>query len=92
MGFAFGVQHVERIFQIGEELLAIVEALCLCEAHVIVVQRVGHDQLLLAAHVLPVGQVIGIGIGVVQEILLGDQLARVGAGTACVPADGLFAC
>src|SRR5690606_31432579 len=42
---AFAVEHVERVFQIGEELVAGVETLRRCKAHVIGVQRIGYDQM-----------------------------------------------
>ena len=41
---ALRVQHVERVLQVGEELLAAVETLRRDEAHVVGVERVGHDQ------------------------------------------------
>jgi hypothetical protein len=42
---ALGVQHIESVLQIIEELRAGVEALRGGEAHVVGVQRVRHDQL-----------------------------------------------
>ena len=47
--FAFAVQHVEAVLQIGEELVAGVEALRCCEAHIVRIEGIGHDQLRLAA-------------------------------------------
>ena len=42
---AFGVEHVEAVAQIGEEVVAGGEALRVDEAHVVGVERVGNDQV-----------------------------------------------
>src|ERR687895_723638 len=45
---AFLVEHVERILEVGVELLARVESLRGGEAHVVRVERIRHDELGLA--------------------------------------------
>ena len=45
-GLAFRIERVESVLQIGEELVAGIEALRRGEAHVVGVERIGHDQLL----------------------------------------------
>ena len=79
---AFGVQPVERVLEEGEELVAAVEALRRGEAHVVGVERVGHDQVrhrsARALDLGPVRQVVGIAVGVVDEpAVLDDQAPRV---------------
>src|SRR6185295_5294721 len=82
---AFVVEDVEGVLEIGEELIARVEALRRGEAHVVRVQGVGHDELWRGvlpevARVVP-GQVVDVVVGVVDEAaVLHHQLARVGAG------------
>ena len=44
---ALGVEHVEGVLQVREELLAGVEPLRRGEAHVVGIERVGHDQVRL---------------------------------------------
>src|SRR6185312_881273 len=51
---AFGIQHVESVFQITEKLLATVETLRRDIAHVVGVERVRHDELRLASGQFPV--------------------------------------
>ena len=82
---AFGVEHVERVAQVLEELVAVVEALRHREPHVVGVQRVGHDQMRrcapsVASHLHPERQVVAVVVGVVLEAaVLGHQPARVRA-------------
>ena len=93
-GGAFFVEHVEGVLQVLEELLAAVEALDLGEAHVVGVQGVGDDQVRLAGRVVrfPVGQVVVVGVAVVEEAaFLHHQPAGVRAGAAGVPADRALA-
>ena len=73
---SLGKERVERVLQVGEELLAFGEARRDGEAHVVGVERVGDDQLWLdrvavAVMVEPVGQVVVIGVGDVVETALG---------------------
>ncbi len=85
---AFAVEHVEAVLQVAEELVAAVEPLGRREAHVVGVKRVGHDQLLASADALPVGQLIRIGIGQIEEAaLLGPDLQRVFRGAALIEAE-----
>ena len=55
---ALGVEHVEGVAQVGEEVIAGVEALRRREAHVVGVERVGHDEV---RHVRAVG-LLDLGI------------------------------
>src|SRR6202043_3914899 len=46
-------------------------------------------QLRLAAGVVPIGQIVGIAVGVVDKAaLLGDEAARIRAAAALIPAQG----
>nr|GEU28080.1 hypothetical protein [Tanacetum cinerariifolium] len=93
---ALGVQHVEGVLQIVEELRARVETLGGGKAHVVGVERVGHDQLRCAGHLavgagvrdlLPERQVVAVVIGVVGEAaVFHDQPARIGRVAPRVPA------
>jgi hypothetical protein len=89
----FGVEHVEGISQIREELLAAVEALGRCEAHVVGVQRVGNDEVRMRAAVRgrdvgPERQIVAVVVGVVQKAaMLDDETARVRAVATGVPAE-----
>ena len=65
--FALGVQDVERVFQIVEKLLTGIESLRRCKTHVIGIQCVGHHQLRGLELVVPVRQIICIGIRVVDK-------------------------
>ena len=86
-GLAFGVERVERVLQIGEELVAAVEALGRGEAHVIGVERIRDDQLLLAIMLVPVGQVVRIGVGnVVETASFRHEIDRVDGTAAGIPA------
>src|SRR4029079_17709604 len=93
---AFAVQHVERILEVIEELRAAVEALHRGKAHVVAVERVGHDEVRHALHdavaldlyFAPVGQVVRVRIGVVDETaMFDDETARVRTVAAGVPAE-----
>ena len=86
-GLALGVEHVEGVAQIGEELVAGVEALRGGEAHVVAVERVGDDELVPAVHLDPVGQVVRIGVGNIVEAALGNgKRHRVHRGAAEIEA------
>ena len=81
------VEAVEAVLEIGEILVARVEALRRGEAHVVGVERVGHDQLVACPEARPVGQVVGIGVGGIGEAaLFGHQPHGVVGGAARVPA------
>src|SRR5688500_18444291 len=87
-----GVQHVEAVLQIGEEIVARVEALRGGEAHVVGVERIRHHQLRLAVSRVVPGDVVVVVVGVVDEAaVLHHQAARVGAGAPGVPAERALA-
>ena len=88
----FGIEHVEAVLEVGVELVARVEALRGGEAHVVGVERVGHDELRPALDHGPPGQLVIVVVGVVEEAaILGDEAAGVGAGAAGVPAQRALA-
>jgi hypothetical protein len=60
---AFGVERVEAVLQILEELLAGDVARRGGKAHVVGFQRIGDDQLVMVAIFAPIGQVVVIGVG-----------------------------
>ena len=79
------VEDIKAVLEVLEEMLARVEALRGGEAHVVDVEGVGHDQLLAAANKLPVGQLVRIGVGKIQEPAFGrPDRERVGRGTSLV--------
>ena len=81
------MQDVEGIFEVIEKLLSRIEALRRGEAHVVRVQRVRHHQLRRRQRPVPVGEVIRVGVRVVEEAaLLGNQPVRVRTAAAEVPA------
>ena len=67
---AFRIEHVEAVAQVVEELVAGIEALRCAEAHVVGVERIGHDELRAVRAVHPVGQLVGVGVGGIEESLL----------------------
>mmetsp|Transcript_16133 Transcript_16133/g.40685 ORF Transcript_16133/g.40685 Transcript_16133/m.40685 type:complete len:322 (-) Transcript_16133:24-989(-) len=78
------VQHVKGVFKVGEEPLALER---LGEAHVVAVERVGDDEEGPPEGEVPVGEVIGVAVRVVQEAaFLGHEAEGVGAGLALVDA------
>ena len=88
---AFGIERVQRVAQVREELLAAVEPLRSHEAHVVRVEGVRHDQMRLQSFGCrddgPVRKVVGIAVGVVDEpAVLDDERARARAVAARVPA------
>ena len=91
---AFGIQHVEGILEVLEEIVARVETLDLGEAHVVGVQGVRNHQVRLAVGGVrfPVGQVVVVGVAVIEKTaFFHDQPAGVGACAAGVPAQRAFA-
>ena len=60
--FSFSVEHIKRIFQVSEKLVAGVETLYGGKAHVVGIKCIGNDQLCLALNFDPIGQVIGIAV------------------------------
>src|SRR5688572_18227489 len=85
---ALGVEDIERILQVAEEIVAAVEALRGGEPHVVGVERIRHDELRLSMPGVVPRQVVVVVVGVVYEAaVLDHQLARVRAGAPGVPAE-----
>ena len=83
-----GVQHVERIAQIGEELIARVEALRGREAHVVGVERVRHHQVGARPKLGPERQIIVVIVSVIKKSsLFHQQSAGVRPGASRIPAE-----
>src|SRR3954462_15811099 len=88
---ALGVEDIEAVLEVFEEVVAGVEALCRGEAHVVGIQRIRNDELWLAvfsnvARVVP-GQIVVVVVSVVDEAaVLDHELAGVGTGAPGVPA------
>ena len=90
-GLAFGVEGVEGVAEVGEEVLGGVEGAGR-EAHVVGLEGVGDDELLAAVVLAPVGEVVVVGVGdPVEEAGLGDEVDGLGGGAAGVPAARGFA-
>ncbi|MNH60701.1 hypothetical protein D3C73_125920 [compost metagenome] len=90
----FGVKHVERVFEVFEEVVTLVETLHLGEAHVVGVEGVRDHQMRLAGRVVrfPIRQVIVVGVAVVEETtFFHDQATGVRASAAGVPAQWALA-
>src|SRR5258708_1812230 len=64
---AFRIEYVERVLQIREELTAAVETLRRCKAHIVGVERIGHDENRLFPDQFPIRQVIAVGIRVIEK-------------------------
>ena len=77
---AFRVEHVEGIPEVDEEVLGGAEALRCPELHVVVVERIGDHEVRLALDRHPVGQVVVVGVAVVEEATFLDQ-----QGVGCSP-------
>src|SRR5260221_14601163 len=61
---SFLIEAIECVLEIGEELIAAVEALRRRKTHVVVVECVGNDEMPAALRpVDPIRQIIGIGVG-----------------------------
>ena len=89
---AFLAQLLQRVAQVALEAVGVAEAGGHGELHVVVVQRIGDDQLRLAVHLHVVRQVVVIGVALVEEAaMLGHQAPRVGADASGVPAHGPLA-
>ena len=67
---AFGVERVERILEIGVELVAAIEALGAGEAHVVRIERIGNHELRAARPFEPVRQIVGVSVGAIDEAAL----------------------
>ena len=85
---ALGVERVERVLQVGVELVPRVEALRRSEAHVVGIERVGREELRPARPFDPVGKVVGIDVGAIKEAaLLGAEPDRVDRRPSLVEAE-----
>ena len=86
-GFPLLIQHIKRVSQVACKLITIVESLRRRKPHVIRIQRVGNDQMWLCHLGGPERQIIRVIIGVIEKAtLLGDEITRVLAGSASIPA------
>jgi hypothetical protein len=85
----FRAQDVERVDQVGREVVGGDEAVREQELEVVRVERVRDDEMVGAVHLDPVGQLVGVGVGVVEEAaVLDDEPARRVRAAAGVPPDG----
>ena len=66
----FGVKLIKGVDQAALELRAFGETCLDCKAHIVAIHRIGHDQLILAARLDPIGQVIGIAVCDIGQIPL----------------------
>src|SRR6516162_1189905 len=64
---ALAIEHIKGVLQIGKELVAGVEPLRGGEPHVVRVESVGYDQLRLAGAGVPIRQIVGIAVSVVNK-------------------------
>ncbi len=81
------MQGIKRVLEVIVKLLPDVEALRSCKAHVIRIEGIGHHQLRRGVLVVPIRQIIGITVCVVDETaLFGDQPVRLRTATTQIPA------
>src|SRR5229473_2593783 len=64
---ALGIEHVERVLEICEELIAIAKTLRVDESHIVGVERVGDDEMRSLWSLDPVGQIIRVGVRRIEE-------------------------
>ena len=82
-------QHVEGIATVLFPFLAGRETPDSCKTHVVGVHRVGHDEVAAPGDCGPVGKIVSVGVGVVEEpAVLDNQSSSVGRVTPRVPAYG----
>ena len=82
---AFFVQHIKTVFEIVEKLVARVEPLGGSEPHIIGVERVRDNQMRSPVLVVPIGQVISVGVRIVKEAsFFYAQLAGVWSGASLI--------
>ena len=88
---SLGIQRVKTVTQIGKEVFALAKSLGQCEAHVVAVHGVGHDELrydfaVRFFHLHPEGQVVAVIVTVVfKAAVVCYQAVCVGAVAAGVP-------
>ena len=86
-GFALRIEQIEGISQIGKKLVARVKPLSRSKSHIVVVERVWNHQMRLAVVIVPVGEIIGVAIGVIEKpTLLDHKLSGMNTGASGVPA------
>ena len=89
---ALNVERIETVAQIGEKLLARVESLRRCKTYVVCIEGIGHHQVIFVGDPGPVGQIIVIGVGVIQKsAFFYEQFARVITGPTGIPTKWSFA-
>ena len=101
--YALGIERIETVFEIGEKLVPGIKALRGGKTHIIGIEGIGHHQLIVIFHPVPIGQVIAIAVrDVIKAALFGDQCdgifrtapripaAGPGAGNLGMQADGGF--
>ena len=82
---AFRVQPVEGGDAVAREILREGEAAAVEEAHVVGVERIGQDDMGMPANLDDIGQIVVVGVGIVEEAAMLDEqrtgaFARRGAG------------
>src|SRR5690554_2551521 len=88
---AFGIEHIEGIAQISKEMLGSVEALGRGEAHIVAIQGVRHDQVVMfdplaIGRTGPERQVITVVVAVVEKAAFVEhQPPGIGAVAAGIP-------
>jgi hypothetical protein len=87
------IEAVECVLEILEELIARAEATSRrLELHIGGIRRVRHDEMRASVVVGPIGQVVGIGIGIVEKsALLNTEPPRVLAAAPLIEAQWPFA-
>src|SRR5271166_4681735 len=65
--FSLGVQHVQCVLEIGEELTTVAEPLRVDESHVIGVERVWNNEMRPLRPLDPIGQIVSVGIRRIEK-------------------------
>ena len=79
----FCVELVEGVFQVVEKLGTSVETLGRGEAHIVHVQGVWDNELWVVELCIPIGEVIGVRVSVVDKtVVLSDKSMGIRAGAA----------
>jgi hypothetical protein len=85
---SLAVENVETVLEIGEELVAAVESRRGGKPHVVGIERVGYNQLWATRAIEPVGQLVGVAVGRIEEsLILHDDAERVWGATTLVEAE-----
>src|SRR5690554_4951286 len=89
---SFGIEHIEGVAQIGKEMLGSIEALGRGEAHIVAIQGVRHDQVVMLDPLAigrtgPERQVITVVVAIVEKTaLIQHQPPGVGTVATGIPA------